>query len=250
MKKKSRIAMAMLLACLFMFVLPACSGRAQPQDENEKNTSKAITNDESSEYDLEPKERDVPETEEEIIEDSGPAVLVAYFSQYEFLEDHARAADGVTSASVAPGDVERIAGMIQNATGADLFRIIAADPYPADYDETAERARQEVNENLRPSLAQSVENMDRYNVVYLGYPVWAGSFPLPVATFLESYDFSGKTVVPFCTHEGFIKEDIWDQFAVLTPEADLLEGFDINLLELHPTEENIEEWLNGLGLIE
>jgi len=226
----------------------ARSEQTQQPDDNKKSNQEIATSDENESQLLE--DDGGTELEPEIPEDTGPNVLVAYFSQYAFLKDNARAVDGVSSASIVPGDVERIAGMIQDNTEADLFQIIAADPYPADYDDTAERARQEMNENARPSLTQSVESMDRYDVVYLGYPVWGGSFPLPVATFLESYDFSGKTIVPFCTHEGFVSEDIWEQFEIMAPEAELLEGYAINLLNSRPSAESIMDWLNSLGLLE
>lgn len=100
------------------------------------------------------------------------------------------------------GNTEVMARKIQGIAGGDLFHIENAAPYPSDHMELIEVAKQELQRNARPELSARVENMDQYDVVFLGYPNWWGTMPMAVHTFLESYDFTGKTIVPFCTHEG------------------------------------------------
>jgi flavodoxin len=100
------------------------------------------------------------------------------------------------------GNTEVIAKMIQDIIGADLFHIKTAQSYPEDYDETIEVAKKELNNDARPELSNSLSNLDSYDVVFLEHPNWWGTIPMAVCTFLESNDFAGKTIIPFCTHEG------------------------------------------------
>lgn len=104
--------------------------------------------------------------------------------------------------NLAVGNTEVIAKMIQEKTGADMFFIDTVKTYPIDYTETTEVAKVELRNNERPKLTDVVDNMEYYDVIFLGYPNWWGTFPMAVFTFLEKYNFSGKTIVPFCTHEG------------------------------------------------
>jgi len=100
------------------------------------------------------------------------------------------------------GNTEVIAKMIQELTSSDLFHIETVEAYPEDYMDATTVAQEEKRKNARPELTNTVENMESYDVIYLGYPNWWGTMPMAVFTFLESYDFSGKTIIPFCTHEG------------------------------------------------
>lgn len=100
------------------------------------------------------------------------------------------------------GNTRTVAQQIQQETGADLFEIQPAVPYPSDYQECVDVAKKEVNENARPAVANKVENMDQYDVIFVGYPIWWGKAPMFVYTFLEGYNLQGKTVVPFCTSGG------------------------------------------------
>lgn len=115
-------------------------------------------------------------------DDGGKKILVAYFSH--------------------TGNTEKVAQLIQSKTGADIFKIETATPYPSVYRETTELAKQEKADNARPALKNKVENMAQYDVVFVGYPIWWYTAPMAVATFADSYDFSGKTVITFCTSGG------------------------------------------------
>lgn len=100
------------------------------------------------------------------------------------------------------GNTEVIAKMINEIKCGEMFRIDTINPYPENYEETTEVARQELRSNVRPKLMNQVSDMKAYEVIFLGYPNWWGTMPMVVHTFLESYDFSRKTIIPFCTHEG------------------------------------------------
>jgi flavodoxin len=106
-------------------------------------------------------------------------ILVAYFSK--------------------PGTTETIAGYIHDKAGGDIFKIVTVNPYPADYNATLTQAQQELSSNARPALSGSVSNMDAYDIIFLGYPIWHGYEPMAIRSFLASYNLSGKTIIPFCT---------------------------------------------------
>lgn len=100
------------------------------------------------------------------------------------------------------GNTEVVAEMIKDIVGGDLFKIEQATPYSNVYNECIDEAMKDQRSNARPKLVGTVNDFDRYDTVYLGFPNYWGTMPMAVFTFLDSYDFSGKTVVPFCTHEG------------------------------------------------
>lgn len=102
------------------------------------------------------------------------------------------------------GNGQQMADWIAEETGGDLFRIVPADPYGDDFDTTADRAQQELNDGTRPALSEHIdpEVMAGYDVIYLGFPIWWYDLPTPVWTFLEEYDLSGKTIIPFFSHNG------------------------------------------------
>ena len=151
-----------------------------------------------------------------------PKILIAYFTwadnttvtdsdaaiagalrHYQAMGDAGRYSetDAVSSASLLPpGNTAVVAGFIRNAVGGDLFSIQVTEPYSSDYDRCLDRAAEEKARNTRPALANRVEDMNKYDIVFLGYPNWWYSVPMAVLSFAESYDFGGKTVIPFCCH--------------------------------------------------
>ena len=120
-------------------------------------------------------------------------ILIAYYSR----KGNNYVAGRIVNLSV--GNTEVLAQKIQSLTKGDLFQIDTVKKYPDDYTEATHVAKQELRENARSELVDFVSNMDDYDVVYLGYPNWWGTFPMGVFTFLESYNFSEKTIIPFCT---------------------------------------------------
>ena len=103
---------------------------------------------------------------------------------------------------IKEGNTEKAAKMIGELTGADLFKIEQKVPYSANYKECVAQAREDLKNNARPELTNMPDSIDKYEEIYLGYPNYCGTMPMAVYTFLESYDFTGKTIHPFCTHEG------------------------------------------------
>lgn len=145
------------------------------------------------------------------------------------------------------GNTEILANMIQEITGADLFHIDPVNPYPEDYTETTEVAQKELHEDARPEISNHVENMDDYGVIFLCYPNWWGTMPLPVFTFLEEYDFSGKTIIPFCTHEGSGLGHSAKDIAKLCPKATILDGLALHGARVSDAKNNLMNWLSKLG---
>jgi flavodoxin len=141
------------------------------------------------------------------------------------------------------GNTEVIAKKIQKITGSDLFHIDTLQSYPADYTETTNVAKAELKRNVRPELTGKVANMDFYDVIYLGYPNWWGTFPMAVFTFLESYDFSGKTIIPFCTHEGSGLGNSERDIRKLCPNVTVLPGLAIRGGTVKNADSIINSWL-------
>lgn len=141
--------------------------------------------------------------------------------------------DAITSASVGPtdnteGNLQVMAQVIEENTGADVFHIVVSDPYDPEYNVMLDRAVEEIENNTLPALTESAENLEQYDVIYLGTPVWGGVLPQPVVTFLTENDLSGKTIIPFGIHLGSRFGRMLDQIEELCPEATLAEGFTIS----------------------
>ena len=147
------------------------------------------------------------------------------------------------------GNTEVAAQMIQKLAGGDLFRIETVKDYPSDYGETTDVARQELRQKARPELVGRVNTMGDYTVVFLGYPNWWSTMPMAVFTFLEAYDFSRKTIIPFCTHEGSGMGHSESDIAKHCPAATLLKGLAITGGSVHQAEIQIAPWLRELGVI-
>lgn len=141
------------------------------------------------------------------------------------------------------GNTEVAAQKIQALTGGDLFHIETVAPYPKDYTETTEVAMAEKKANARPKLTNVADNMDAYSVVYLGYPNWWGTFPMAVFTFLESTDFAGKTIIPFCTHEGSGLGNSERDIKKLCPAATVLPGLAIRGGSVNNADSIIRAWI-------
>ena len=123
---------------------------------------------------------------------------------------------------------EKVAVEIQKHTGGDLFRIETIQSYPAEHKKTLDLAEKEREDNARPPLKGKIENMESYDVIFLGYPIWWYTFPMPLFTFLESYDLSGKTIIPFCTHGGSRMSGTEETIRKLQPKATVYEGLPVS----------------------
>lgn len=147
------------------------------------------------------------------------------------------------------GNTEVIATKIQELTGGQTFEIKTVKSYPEDYTETTKVAMQEKREKTRPELAEEVKDMDAYDVIYLGYPNWWATMPMALFTFLESYDFSGKTIVPFCTHEGSGMGISERDIKQICPNAKVLPGLAIRGGSVNRADKEVADWLKRLDLI-
>ena len=143
-------------------------------------------------------------------------ILVAYFS-------HSGENYGV--GNIREGNTQKVANEIARQTGGTLFRIQTVQKYPADYNACSQQAKEEKEKNLRPTLTASVANMDEYDIIYVGYPIWWGDMPMAVYTFLDSYSWAGKTIYPFATHEGSGLADTVETLRKNFPKATVADGF-------------------------
>jgi flavodoxin len=141
------------------------------------------------------------------------------------------------------GNTEVIARKIQKSTGSDIFKIETVRSYPEDYTETTNVAGEEKKENARPELTEKVDRMDSYDVIYLGYPNWWGTMPMALFTFLESYDFSGKTIAPYCTNEGGGMGSSERDIQKICPQAKVLPGLAIRGGSVEKADKDIANWL-------
>lgn len=146
------------------------------------------------------------------------------------------------------GNTKGIAEEIQNQTGADLFEITMVDPYSNDYNTVLDEAQRDQNAQARPELASHVENMEQYDTVILGYPNWWASIPMPVASFLEEYDFSGKTIIPFCSHGGGRFGQSLTAISKLAPDAAMGEALSIHYSGGSSMPDDVSEWLTNNGI--
>lgn len=126
------------------------------------------------------------------------------------------------------GNTEVIARKLQDKIGGDMFHIETVIPYPHDHYEIIDKAKEELHTNDRPEIKGSVEDMDRYETIILGYPNWWGTMPMAVKTFLEGYDFGGKTIIPYCTHEGSGMGHSESDLKKLCPDSKILNGTAIH----------------------
>lgn len=140
------------------------------------------------------------------------------------------------------GTTQRMAQQIQAVTGADMFRIEPVTPYPTEYTPCTEVAREEKNNNARPAIKGTVENWDDYDVVFIGCPVWWWTTPMIIHTFCESYDFKGKTVVPFCTYAATYRNETLAEIVNSTPDADHLSGEGLTSGRITPS--TIQTWID------
>lgn len=141
------------------------------------------------------------------------------------------------------GNTKVVAGQIRRAVGADVFEIAPAQPYPEDYETTVEQARKERDTEYRPDLVGRVSRMADYKTVYLGFPIWGGTTPPVIRSFLAAHDLSGKLLVPFMTHGGYGTGDSQEMLRQHARQATLVSGFSIEADQERRTLSLVTEWL-------
>ena len=147
------------------------------------------------------------------------------------------------------GNTKSVADEIQKNVGGDLFEIKTTNTYPEEYQATTEQAKTEKNNNFRPQLATQVADFSSYDVIFVGYPIWWGTMPMGVFSFLEQYNFAGKTVIPFCTHGGSGLGDSVSDIKKTLPQANVLSGLAVRGSESSKSQTEIANWLKSIGLV-
>lgn len=166
--------------------------------------------------------------------------LIVYFSR----KGNNHVNGNVVNLSV--GNTEVAAKMIQKLTKADIFEIKAVHAYPEDYNECVNAAQDELHKNSRPELVNYLDSIDKYDYIFVGYPNWWGTIPMPVFTFLERYNFSGKTILPFCTNEGGGMGRSESDIKKICPTANIKRGLALLGSNVKNSAKDIECWINEL----
>lgn len=147
------------------------------------------------------------------------------------------------------GHTARMAGFISDLTGGDRFELVPEVPYPDNYQETVAIAREELDNNIRPKFKGSIDDIDDYNIVFVGGPVWHGCMPMIIRTFYDTYDLSGKTIVPFSTHAGSGLGDCERLVRSYYPEGNILSGLAVQGTNSANSKSDVEKWLKSIGII-
>jgi len=190
----------------------------------------------------------VSEQPTKVTTDKGKS-LVVYFSVPETDGvDASSGASRVLSDGKIMGNTQYVAAIIGEATGSDLFEIKTVHTYPASHKTLIEAAKVEIDNKTRPKLATHIENFADYDVVFVGFPNWWYDMPMPLYSFFDEYDFSGKTVIPFCTHGGSRFSGAIKTIRELEPQATVLDGYAIARDRVADSEEGILKWLERIGI--
>ena len=248
---KRKYLFAMLLCFVIVFMLAACGNSAEnsgstesTQQETGSDTDEAVGTSSAVNEETE------PQTDSETSADadeptSGSNILVVYFS---------RTGEQYRVGVIDKGNTAIVADMIIEATGADSFEILPQeDYYPYTYDELTDVAKQEQNENARPAYAGEVPDLSQYDTVFIGAPVWWGDWPMICYTFFESNAeaLSGKTLIPFSTHEGSGLSGFDRKLASAIPNSTVGEGLAIQGNDAQNNQDSVNDkvndWLSGLG---
>ena len=173
--------------------------------------------------------------------------LVVYFSP-----SNSDTADAVSSATPkvdGKSSVEYIANVIKDETGSDAYKIIPTKAYPTDYDKLADQAKEERDNNKKPEFKLNV-NPEDYDTIFVGYPIWWYQMPMIMDSFFDKYNFDGKTIVPFNTHEGSGDGGTYDEIKKLEPKATVKDGFNEagDDVKKGDTDKDVKEWIEDLGL--
>ncbi len=176
-------------------------------------------------------------------------ILIAYFAEAENSEvDVVASPSVVTVNGKTVGRMRALADMIQSRTGGDLFCIQTSVQYPGDIGDLIDYAAEEQDKNARPELTAHIENFDDYDTVFVGYPNWWYDMPMVMYSFFDEYDFSGKTIIPFNSHNGSRFSDTIQTISELEPNATVIkDGFTVNERDVADSADDIADWLSGLG---
>lgn len=181
---------------------------------------------------------------------SAKNILITYFSVPETDDsDTSGSASRVATSDGVVGNTQYIASIIQEETGGNLFRIETVDEYPTTHDPLLDYAYEERSNEERPELKSEIDNIDQYDTIFIGYPNWNADLLMPLYTFLEQYDLSNKTIIPFTTHGGSGFSSTIETIAKLQPNATIVSnGLSISRNDVALAGDSVKEWLSDLNL--
>lgn len=188
-------------------------------------------------------------SEKKIVRLGDKNILIVYFAVAENSE-----VDAASSASVrkvdgdAKGNIRILADTVQRKVGGDFFSIETAKDYPGNINTLIDFAAKEQKANERPELVSKIENLDNYDTIFIGYPNWWYDLPMPLYSFFEEYDFSGKNIIPFCTHNGSGFSSTIETIEKLEPKATVMKGFSTSQNDVLKVEADMAKWLNEMGI--
>ena len=220
-------ALAILFSLIVLgAVMTGCSGKGN--ETSGETPEQADTRNET----MSSSETDGSEQNESVSADEDHKVLVVYFSY--------------------TGHLDSMAHWISDETCGNIVRVTAKEAYPDDYDATVDRAKVERDEGIRPEIDADLtdEQLKEYDTIFFGFPVWWYDLPMPMWTFLESYDFTGKTIIPFISHEGTSNGgSAFQNMKKLAPDANILSDDYLSIRgnKVDSAEQDVRSWVNGLG---
>ena len=175
-------------------------------------------------------------------------ILIVYFAVAENSDvDAVSSASVLTDGGEAKGMSKYIADIIAERTGGEMFSIQTEEKFPGQYDPLADRAKEMQNNGELPVLTSRIENLDNYDVIFVGYPIWWYTLPQVMFSFFDEYDFSGQTIIPFNTHYGSRDGGTYKTIAELEPEATVMQGLAVHQNDVAKSREDVLKWLDGLG---
>ena len=247
-KLLSRNIVSFTLCVLMIFCLAAC-GNNNRQTNNNYSTPASTDTETSAPIESEDtSDTSEPSAPEDVSSESQPEepaqnkTLVVFFSMPDNVDDSTVVINGETL-----GNTQYMAYVIQQNTDANIFRIEPETPYPTDHKTLVDLAKEEQNNDFRPAIKDSITNIDSYDTVFIGYPIWWSDMPMIMYTFFDTYDFSGKTIVPFSTHGGSSFAGTPATIAELEPSATVANGMTISRDVIQDAEQDIIDWLKEAG---
>lgn len=180
-------------------------------------------------------------------------ILIAYFSLWGNT-NYPSDVDATSSASIVAdengrfGTTEYMAGIIRELTGGTLHLIQTENAYPTEFDEVVSQNHEEMELGTLPAIKSGDLNIEDYDVIFIGYPVWATDVPQAVSSFLQSYNFTGKTVIPFCTHDGYGAGSSYSTIMALCSGAEVLGGLAVEAKDVPTARDTVKQWTEVLGI--
>ena len=236
------------ITAVFFSMLLLLSTAACGKEQSLENTASPGAESQTDADESVPAAESSAEAEQSAVSDGN--ILIAYFSvpETDGVDTVAGASRVVVDGEVL-GNNQYIAQLIQQETGGELFRIETVQEYPGSHDPLLEFAYNEKADDARPELSTHIENLESYDTIFLGYPNWNADLPMPLYTFLEEYDFSGKTIIPFTTHGGSGFSGTISTISELQPNASVVEdGLSISRNSVPDAQSDVADWIEGLNL--